>query len=79
MTRSFAANDHPICIKCGSPTCLISRGPDPDHGMLFERRRFECAKCNIRFERSATLVHSVDPMREPAVRGWLKGGLATPD
>jgi hypothetical protein len=69
MTRSFVAADHPVCPKCGSPTCSMTHDPD---------RQFQSVKCSGSIERRATLPGYVDPMSEPAVQGWLNSGLVPP-
>jgi hypothetical protein len=79
MTRSLGTDEHPACVKCGSLAYAVRRGPGADHGALFKRQRFECAKCNFQFERSATSLPYVDPMREPAVQGWVNSGLVAPN
>jgi predicted RNA-binding Zn-ribbon protein involved in translation (DUF1610 family) len=79
MTRSLGTDDYPVCVNCGSPIHAARRGPGLDNGAPFERQSFECPKCHIRIERSASLLPYIDPMREPVVQGWLKGGLVAPN
>jgi hypothetical protein len=76
MAGSFVAGDHPLCVRCGSPTCPSER--DGDQGAPFPRRQFECVKCNVLIARRAGLSGSADPMHETAVQGWLNSALVPP-
>jgi hypothetical protein len=54
-------------------------GRDPDQGTLWQHRQFDCVKCNGSTGRRATSPGCIDPMREPAVQGWLNSRLLPPD
>jgi hypothetical protein len=77
MTRLSVAADHAFCVKCGWPACPMGR--DPDQGTLWQHRQFDCVKCNGSTGRRATLPDRADPMREPAVQGWLNSRLLPPN
>jgi hypothetical protein len=44
-TRSFGADDHPVCSKCGKPMYVSRRTPDPlDRAR--EMQTVTCDKCD---------------------------------